>query len=140
MSATVRVELQGTKLRRANLLAVPALCALLIFAAVTLASGAEQSQAKRVLIVSTGSRLSPGFALIDQGVLKALEKLPSGQVETYGENIDILRFPDERFQRIFTGYLTAKYAAQPPDLIQTPCFFSRCPRRSPNHANVIRTD
>jgi len=117
MSATVRVELQGTKLRRANLLAVPALCALLIFAAVTLASGAEQSQAKRVLIVSTGSRLSPGFALIDQGVLKALEKLPSGQVETYGENIDILRFPDERFQRIFTEYLTAKYAAQPPDLI-----------------------
>jgi two-component system, LuxR family, sensor kinase FixL len=117
MSATVRVELQGTKLRQANLLAVPALCALFMFAAVTLASGAEKPRAKRVLIVSTGSRLSPGFALIDQGVLKALEKLPSGQVETYGENIDILRFPGERFQRIFTEYLTAKYTAQPPDLI-----------------------
>jgi len=127
-------------LRPLKLLAVEAVCALSLWLTVDIARGAEQSPAKRVLIVSTGSRLSPGFALIDQGVLKALEKLPSGQVETYGENIDILRFPDERFQRIFTGYLTAKYAAQPPDLIQTPCFFSRCPRRSPNHANVIRTD
>ena len=127
-------------MRPLKLLAVEAVCALSLWLTVDIARGAEQPQAKRVLIVSTGSRLSPGFALIDQGVLKALEKLPSGQVETYGENIDILRFPDERFQRIFTEYLTAKYAAQPPDLIQTPCFFYRCPRRSPNHANVIRTD
>jgi len=69
------------------------------------------------LLISTGSRLSPGFALVDQGVLEALGKIPSGPVETYAENLDILRFPTERFQRIFTEYLTEKYAEQPPDLI-----------------------
>ncbi|HEX5022427.1 MAG TPA: ABC transporter substrate binding protein, partial [Candidatus Binatia bacterium] len=51
------------------------------------------------------------------GVLKALEKMPSGQIETYAENLDILRFPGESFQRILKEYLTAKYAARPPDLI-----------------------
>jgi PAS domain S-box-containing protein len=81
------------------------------------AYAADAGPAKRVLLISTGSRLSPGFALADQGVLAALREIPPGQVETYAENLDILRFPTERFQRIFTEYLTEKYAEQPPDLI-----------------------
>jgi PAS domain S-box-containing protein len=84
---------------------------------VTAGAHADAAGAKRVLLISTGSRLSPGFALADQGVLDALREIPSGQVETYAENLDILRFPTESFQRIFTEYLTEKYAEQPPDLI-----------------------
>ena len=72
---------------------------------------------KRVLLISTGSRFSPGFGLVDQAVLEALGKIDSGTVEVYPENLDILRFPSERFARIFSEYLTEKYADQPPDLV-----------------------
>ena len=94
-----------------------ALCAIVCLIVTGSAHAADGARAKRALLISTGSRLSPGFALVDQGVLEALEKIPSGPVETYAENLDILRFPTERFQRIFTEYLTEKYAEQPPDLI-----------------------
>jgi len=93
------------------------LCAIVCLIVTGSAHAADGARAKRVLLISTGSRLSPGFALVDQGVLEALGKIPSGRVETYAENLDILRFPTERFQRIFTEYLTEKYAEQPPDLI-----------------------
>jgi len=69
------------------------------------------------LLISTGTRFSPGFALTDQGVLEALGKIEGGKVKVYGENLDIVRFPTERFQQIFSDYLTEKYAEQPPDLI-----------------------
>jgi PAS domain S-box-containing protein len=104
-------------LRRAVCSSIYALCAIVCLIVTGGAYAAESGPAKRVLLISTGSRLSPGFALVDQGVLEALGKIPSGRVETYAENLDILRFPTERFQRIFTEYLTEKYAEQPPDLI-----------------------
>jgi PAS domain S-box-containing protein len=55
--------------------------------------------------------------IVDQQLLRAFEKIPSARIETYAENLDIVRFPDERVQQIFTDYLTAKYADYPPDLI-----------------------
>src|SRR5262245_65960291 len=94
-----------------------ALCAIFCLMVAGGAHAAEAAWAKRVLIISTGSRLSPGFALVDRGILEALGKVPSPRIDTYAENLDILRFPTERFQRIFTEYLTEKYAEQPPDLI-----------------------
>src|SRR5688572_9016841 len=115
-SAAVHVPFPGTQLRQAKLFAVPTLCALFIFAAVTLASGADSDRPKRVLIISTGSRLAPGFMLVDQQLTRALAKVPM-PIETYAENLDIGRFPAERFGQIFSGYLTEKYAEQPPDLI-----------------------
>jgi PAS domain S-box-containing protein len=81
------------------------------------AVGAEEPPAKRVLIISTGSRLAPGFALVDQGLLEALGKISPGPIETYAENLDIIRFPAERIQRIFKDYLAEKYAERRPDLI-----------------------
>jgi PAS domain S-box-containing protein len=116
MSAAVHVVFQGTQLRQTKLVAVPALCALFIFAAVTRASSADSDRPKRVLIISTGSRLAPGFMLVDQQLTQALAKIPT-PIETYAENLDIGRFPTERFGRIFSEYLTEKYAEQPPDLI-----------------------
>src|SRR5215813_4750926 len=97
--------------------AIYAFCTIFCLIVTDGAHAAEAARAKRVLIISTGSRLSPGFALVDQGILEALGKIPSPRIETYAENLDILRFPTERFQRIFTEYLTEKYAEQPPDLI-----------------------
>ena len=82
-----------------------------------IASGAYGAEAKRVLIISTGSRFAPGFVLVDQQLLQALVKIPSVPIETYAENLDLVRFPSERYQQIFTEYLTAKYAAYPPDLV-----------------------
>jgi len=94
-----------------------ALCAIVCLIVTSGAHAAEPRPAKRVLLISTGSRFSPGFALVDQAVLEALGKIASGTVEVYPENLDILRFPSERFARIFSEYLTEKYAEQPPDLV-----------------------
>ena len=93
------------------------LCALYIFAATSAASGADAPQPKRVLIISAGSRLAPGFVLVDQQLLQALGNIPSARIETYAENLDLVRFPTDHYRQIFTGYLTAKYAEQPPDLV-----------------------
>jgi PAS domain S-box-containing protein len=54
---------------------------------------------------------------MDRAILEELGKSPSDRVDILGENLDILRFSADRFQRIFTDYLTEKYAEQPPDLI-----------------------
>src|SRR5215831_11123618 len=97
--------------------AIYAFCTIFCLIVTSGAYAAEAARPKRVLIISTGSRLSPGFALVDRGILEALGKIPSPRIETYAENLDILRFPTERFQRIFSEYLTEKYAEQPPDLI-----------------------
>ncbi len=77
---------------------------------------ADDGRAKRVLLISTGSRLAPGFIIVDQQVLQALGKF-SGPVDTYAENLDLVRFPSERYQQIFRDYLAAKYAEFPPDLV-----------------------
>ena len=92
-------------------------CWLVFCVAASGAHGADAKPAKRVLIISTGSRLAPGFMLVDQQLLEALAKFPSGRIETYAENLDLVRFSSERYQRIFTDYLTGKYADNPPDLV-----------------------
>ncbi|HEY6367551.1 MAG TPA: PAS domain S-box protein [Candidatus Binatia bacterium] len=94
-----------------------ALCAIVCLIVTSDVYAAEAERAKRVLLISTGNRFSPGFALADQAVLEALAKIPSGRIETYGENLDILQFPPERFARIFKEYLTEKYAEKRPDLV-----------------------
>lgn len=78
---------------------------------------AESERPKRVLIISTGSRLAPGFMIVDQQLLQVLGTIQSPRIETYAENLDLLRFPNENYWRIFSEYLTAKYAEFPPDLV-----------------------
>ena len=78
---------------------------------------AEPPSVKRVLLISTGTRFSPGFALVDRNVLEALRKIEQAKIELHGENLDLIRFPTKRLVRIFTDYLKEKYADQPPDLI-----------------------
>jgi PAS domain S-box-containing protein len=70
-----------------------------------------------VLIISTGSRLAPGFAIVDQQLLQVLKTIQSPRIETYAENLDLVSFPSENYRRIFSEYLTAKYAEFPPDLV-----------------------
>src|SRR4051794_11513952 len=79
--------------------------ALTVFsAALAHAAQTDDTPAKRVLLISTGSRLAPGFILVDQQIVRALAATPSPRIDTYAENIDVVRFPDERTQRIFGEY------------------------------------
>jgi len=96
------------------------ICALFFLVAAAGAYGAEAEPAKRVLIISTGSRFSPGFARADRAVLEALGKLPLTATEIYGENLDLLLFPSDRFAKIFGDFLKEKYAAQRPDWREAP--------------------
>jgi hypothetical protein len=110
-------RLSPTLIRRSGVLGIYAFFAIFCLILTATAHAAEAGRTQRVLIISTGGRFSPGLALIDQGVLEALAKNPSPPIETYAENLDIIRFPPDRFQRIFRDYLTEKYAERPPDLV-----------------------
>lgn len=104
-------------IRRFGRWSIYTLCAIVCLIVTSGSHAAEAGTVKRVLIISTGSRFAPGFMLVDKQLLEALAKFPSGRIETYAENIDLVRFPSERYQRIFTDYLTGKYADNPPDLV-----------------------
>ena len=69
--------------------------AILFLMAATAVGGAETERAKRVVMISTGSRFSPGFALLEQSALDTMGKVGPGQVEFYSEYLDIIRFPSE---------------------------------------------
>ena len=101
--------------RRFGSRSVYAFCAIAFLVVTAGAHGA--APAKRVLLISTGSRFSPGFTIVDQAVLQALRKMESGTVEVYTENLDVVRFSNERFGKIFSDYLIEKYSEKPPDLI-----------------------
>ncbi|MGH7832355.1 MAG: hypothetical protein ACREQK_01820, partial [Candidatus Binatia bacterium] len=70
-----------------------------------------------MLIISTGSRLAPGFVAVDQQLLRALGEVTLQPVEIDAENLDLVRFPSERYRQIFREYLAGKYAAHHPDLV-----------------------
>jgi two-component system sensor kinase FixL len=78
---------------------------------------AESIPAKRVLMISTGSRFAPGFAVAEQSALDTLRNLGGGQIDVYSESLDIVRFPSESYRRLFRVYLYEKYAESPPDLL-----------------------
>jgi hypothetical protein len=94
-----------------------ALCIISFLVAARSASGADAGRAKRVVMISTGSRFSRGFALAEQSALDTMVKLGPGRVDFYSEYLDIIRFPSEKYQRIFHNYLHDKYAENPPDLL-----------------------
>ena len=104
-------------MRLSNLWAGLGVCLLFFSTALGTAASEEELPTKRVLIISTGSRLAPGFIAVDQQLLQALGKVTSARVETNAENLDLIRFPSERYRQIFRDYLTAKYADFPPDLV-----------------------
>jgi PAS domain S-box-containing protein len=79
--------------------------------------GADPSRAKRVLLISTGSRFSTGFPIAEQNAVERLRQLYKGSLEFYSESLDIVRFPSESYHRVFRDYLRDKYAGDVPDLI-----------------------
>jgi PAS domain S-box-containing protein len=94
------------------------MCALTVVTCVSpTAADAQDTAAKRVLLISTGSRLGPGFVIVDQQILRVLHNRLSPPPEIYAENLDVFRFSPERSQKIFRDYLSEKYADAPPDLI-----------------------
>ena len=74
-------------------------------------------QTRRVLIVNDlGVVASPGFAEIDQAILRALQKSPY-QIELYDESLQLTFFPDQDSQSVFRDSLIRKYSRRKPDLI-----------------------
>ena len=98
-----------------------ALCALFFFALVNTAVGGEATPAKRVLMLSTGNRVSIGFPIVEQNAVDKLRQLRPGELEFYSEYLDIVRFPSEKHRQIFRDYLQQKYAEDIPDLIILIC-------------------
>jgi PAS domain S-box-containing protein len=94
-----------------------ALCVILFLVAISSANAADAGRAKRVLMISTGSRLSPGFGIVEQRIFDTLRQLEQGRIEFYSEYLDIIRFSSESYQRLFRDYLHEKYADQRPDLL-----------------------
>ena len=100
-----------------TLLPFQVLFAISFFVAVNDTPAAEATRAKRVLMVSTGSRFSIAFPTLEQNAVDKLRELNSGNLEFYSEYLDIIRFPSEKHHRIFREYLRDKYADDVPDLI-----------------------
>ena len=110
-------RLNKPNMRSYNFFVGRVLTALFLFTAISSAVAGEAPPPKRVLIISTGSRLAPGFVAVDQQLLAALRKVQSVRIETYAENLDLVRFPTDRYQQVFRDYLSAKYSENPPDLV-----------------------
>ena len=69
-------------------------------------------------MISTGNRFSaPGFSVVEQAAFETLRQVSAGQIEFYSEHLDIVRFTDESFRRLFRDYLKGKYADNSPDVI-----------------------
>ena len=94
-----------------------ALCGLFLFVLINPTAAAERARAKRVLILSTGSRFSVAFPTMEQNVVEKLRQIYPGELDFYSEYLDIIRFPSEKYYRIFRDYLRDKYADDVPDLI-----------------------
>jgi signal transduction histidine kinase len=88
-----------------------------VLVAISAANAADEERAKRVLMISTGSRFSPGFGILEENIVDTLRRLAPARIEFYSEYLDIVRFPGESYQRLFRDYLHEKYADQTPDLI-----------------------
>ncbi|HEX9146106.1 MAG TPA: PAS domain S-box protein, partial [Candidatus Binatia bacterium] len=94
-----------------------ALALILFLSTLAFTVGAQEGRAKRVLLISTGSRFSVGFPIVEQNIVEKLRQLHPDKLEFYSEYLDIVRFPSESYHRGFRDYLHDKYANDIPDLI-----------------------
>ncbi len=97
---------------------------LLLFAVIiflltqTIASHAQKS-VRRVLIINDfDSTSSPGIALLDHAIVTGLETSPY-QIELYHETIESTLFPDEASQRSIRDWYAQKYSSRIPAVIIT---------------------
>jgi PAS domain S-box-containing protein len=77
----------------------------------------DPGRAKRVLMISTGSRFSIAFPILEQNAVEKLRQLHPDGLDFYSEYLDIIRFPSEKHRRILRNYLRDKYAEDVPDLV-----------------------
>jgi PAS domain S-box-containing protein len=94
-----------------------AISMIALLATASSANAADPGRAKRVLMISTGSRISPGFLAYERNFIDTLRRLAPARVEFYSEYLDIVRFPSKSYQRLFHDFLNEKYADQRPDLL-----------------------
>jgi len=104
-------------------LAICVFCATVCLTTATGVHGADGDRVKRVLMISTEGRFTPGIVLAEQGVQDVLLKRSPSRIEFYAEYLDASRFPDESHHRLFREYLRDKYRQNPPDLVML--FYTR---------------
>ena len=74
-------------------------------------------EVRRVLIINDlGIISSPGFAEVDQAVLRGLRESPY-RIELYQESLDLTLFPDRVSQDRYREEIIQKYSARKPDVI-----------------------
>jgi len=99
------------------MLSLGLVCVMVALAPGSNGFGADRAPAKRVLMLATGSRFSPGFPILEQSVTDQLRKLQGEEIELYSEYLDIVRFPSASYRGFFRDYLRRKYIDDVPDLI-----------------------
>ena len=82
---------KGHILRRVSFCWLAVLCVIVLFGASSSANAAEGGSAKRVLIISTGSRFSAGFAVAHERILEALGKISAVWIEAYAGGEELIR-------------------------------------------------
>jgi PAS domain S-box-containing protein len=84
-----------------------------------LAASAQENKnyGKRVLMVFSESRDSPGNAMMEQAMRAEMLKESTNPIDFYVENLDYSRFSDAAHARDFRDFLKQKYAGQNLDLV-----------------------
>lgn len=93
------------------------LCLVIVLSTVSAANAADAGRAKRVLMIATASRFSPGLGVAERNIVATVRRLIPARIEFYSEYLDIIRFPTKSYGRLFRDYLHEKYAGQRPDLL-----------------------
>lgn len=88
-----------------------------------LVSRANDSAAKKVLLIFNESRDLPGNVMMEQAVRAEMRRDGTNPIEFYTESLDAGRFPNPRHYRQFQDYIKNRYAGQHLDLVLT--FMSR---------------
>ena len=84
-----------------------ALCWLLVALAVP--ANGQESEQKRVLVLTALRKDSPAPATIDRDFQRILGEGLAGELDYYSESIDLARFAEDDYQAALRDFLARKY-------------------------------
>src|SRR4051794_13798561 len=65
---------------------------IIVLGTAAVSPAAKETRPDRPSVLSTDSRLAPGFVTVDQQLLEASDNFSAAPIDTYAENVDIVRF------------------------------------------------
>src|SRR4051812_930524 len=81
------------------------------------AAAGQRHESKNVLILYSHERELSTYTELDRALRSALQSDLTRPVAFYTEYLDLLRFPEERRQRVLVEYLRIKYSTRQIDLV-----------------------